>query len=585
MDATGAQPPQRAEGAAGGGGAANAADLFLRQLGACGIDYFFANGGTDFPPIVEAFCRAADSNLPMPRPMVVPHENAAVAMAHGVYMVTGRPQAVMVHVNVGSANTINALLDAGRDGTPVLLFAGKTPHSEGGRHGARTRYIHWAQEMFDQAGMLREAVKWDGELRLPEQAGDLVARAVQVAMTSPRGPVYATLPRDILAAPTDGATAVDMAARATPTLPYPDPAAIRQAAAWIAEAERPLVVTASAGRTAEGFAALSRLAERFALPVVEFHPRHANLSADHPMHAGFAPRPLLDDADLVLAVDCDVPWIPHVEAPPETCRVVHLAEDPAFQRYPMRSFRMDLAITAEVARGLTALEAALDATALDPARIAARAQRLTARLAARREPARAATAEPPGDGGGGISPEWLSRCIGEAVGEDALIVNEYPLRQDHCPRRLPGTYFGLSPAGGLGWGLGAALGAKLAAPEKLVVATLGDGAYIFANPTACHWVAEAHALPVLTVVFNNALYGALRNSTLAMYRDGAAASRDGGRMLAELGPAPAFEALVAASGGHGERVQRPEDVPAALARAVAAVRGGRQALLNVICDY
>jgi acetolactate synthase-1/2/3 large subunit len=487
----------------------SAAELFLHQLGACGVDYFFANGGTDFPPIAEAFARAAEGNAPVPKPMVVPHENAAVAMAHGVYMVSGRPQAVMVHVNVGTANTINALLDAGRDQVPLLLFAGKTPYSEGGRHGARTRYIHWAQEMFDQAGMLREAVKWDGELRVPEQAGDLVARAMQVAMTSPRGPVYATLPRDTLAAQTD-APVIEAASRVAPARPFPDPASITQAAAWIAAAERPLIVTASAGRTPEGFAALTRLAERFALPVVEFHPRYANLPGDHPMHLGFLPRPLLDEADLVLAVDCDVPWIPHQEAPPAECRVVHLAEDPAFQRYPMRSFRMDLAITAEVARGLEALEAALDETGLDGARIAARRGRLSAQSAARREGVRAGAIPGPS-----ITPEYLSRCIGEAVDGNTIIVNEYPLRQEHCPRQQAGTFFGLSPAGGLGWGLGAALGAKLVAPERLVVATLGDGAYIFANPTACHWVAQAHGLPVLTVVFNNALYGAVRNSTLA----------------------------------------------------------------------
>jgi acetolactate synthase-1/2/3 large subunit len=578
MSATGG-PRKQPDILAGPGDAVSAAELFLHQLGACGVDYFFANGGTDFPPIVEAFARAARGNQPVPRPMVIPHENAAVAMAHGCYLVSGRPQAVMVHVNVGTANTINAMLDAGRDQVPVLLFAGKTPHSEGGRPGARTRYIHWAQEMFDQAGMLREAVKWDGELRLPEQAGDLVARAMQVAMTSPRGPVYATLPRDILAAPAH--RAAEMAARATPAPPHPDPAAVRQAAEWIAAAERPLIVTAAAGRTPAGFAALTRLAERFALPVVEFHPRYANLPTDHAMHLGFLPRPLLDEADLVLVVDCDVPWIPHQEAPPATCRVVHLAEDPAFQRYPMRSFRMDLAITAEVAAGLGALEAELEAVGVDAGRIAARADRLGSQAAARRAAVRAQTARAPE---GSITPEWLSRCISEAVGDEAVIVNEYPLRQDHCPRRLPGTFFGLSPAGGLGWGLGAALGVKLAAPEKLVVATLGDGAYIFANPTACHWVAQAHGLPILTVVFNNALYGAVRNATLAMYRDGAAAGDDA-RMLAELGPAPAFEALVQASGGHGERVDRPEELPAALARAVAAVRGGRPALLNVVCDY
>jgi acetolactate synthase-1/2/3 large subunit len=184
-----------------------------------------------------------------------------------------------------------------------------------------------------------------------------------------------------------------------------------------------------------------------------------------------------------------------------------------------------------------------------------------------------------------IRPDFLSRAIGQAVGAEAIIVNEYPLRFEHCAREVPGTYFGLSPAGGLGWGLGAALGAKLAAPDRLVVATVGDGAYVFANPTACHWVSAAYDLPILTVVFNNAAYGAVRNATLAMYRDGAAAG-DGAGLLADLSPSPAFEQVVAASGGYGERVEDPAALPAALARAIAAVtQERRQALLNVICSY
>jgi acetolactate synthase-1/2/3 large subunit len=133
--------------------------------------------------------------------------------------------------------------------------------------------------------------------------------------------------------------------------------------------------------------------------------------------------------------------------------------------------------------------------------------------------------------------------------------------------------------------MGAALGAKLAAPERLVVATLGDGAYVFANPTACHWVAAAHALPILTVVFNNSLYGAVRNATLDMYGDGIAA-RGKGELLADLAPSPAFEKLVEASGGYGERVDAPAELPAALRRALEAVtREKRQALLNVVCHY
>ncbi|HUH84010.1 MAG TPA: thiamine pyrophosphate-dependent enzyme, partial [Stellaceae bacterium] len=162
---------------------------------------------------------------------------------------------------------------------------------------------------------------------------------------------------------------------------------------------------------------------------------------------------------------------------------------------------------------------------------------------------------------------------------------EYPLRLEHCPRSQTGSYFGVSPAGGLGWGFGAALGAKLAAPDRLVAATLGDGAYVFANPTACHWVAAADQLPILLVVFNNGLYGAVRNATLDLYKDGVAA-RDGARLLADLGPSPAYEMLAQASGGFGIKVETPQALLPALRQAVDVVtREKRQALVNVICRY
>ncbi|WP_260924437.1 thiamine pyrophosphate-binding protein [Novosphingobium sp. 9] len=225
----------------------SSAMLVLRQLQAEGIDYFFANGGTDFPPIAEAYALARNEGIDVPRPMVIPHENLAVAMAHGVYMTTGRMQAVMLHVNVGSANAINALLDASRDETPVLLMAGRSPYSERGRNGTRTRYIHWAQEMFDQAGMLREAVKWDYELHLPEQGADAVARAAQVALSVPRGPVYLTLPRDVIAEDARGHQPV--APLAPNPAPRPDPQSLATLARWLGEAKRPLIVTAAAGRT------------------------------------------------------------------------------------------------------------------------------------------------------------------------------------------------------------------------------------------------------------------------------------------------------------------------------------------------
>lgn len=555
-----------------------AAEAFLRALADHGADYFFANPGTDFPPIVEAFSRAKKTNAKVPKPVLVPHENLAVGMAHGAYLMTGRPQAVMVHVNVGTANTIANLTNLSRDRVPLILAAGRTPITEKGTFGARNRPIHWAQEMFDQAGMVRELVKWDYELRTPNQIGDVVARGVEVAMAHPRGPVYLVLPREPLSAPLAEPIA-PMKPRAAAAPVHPDPRAIATLAEWIAAAERPLIVTATL--PADAVPALAHLAERCAIPVVTHNPRNVCLPSSHSMHFGFEPGALVTDADLVIVLESDVPWIPHLQHPPAGCRVAHVAEDPFFVRYPMRSFPSDLSVQAGVTNALEALiEAVEPRLQMAEARIAARRARLTERMRTRRAQLMKDSAA-----GEHISPEYLSRAIGEAVGDDAIIFNEYPLRPDHCPREKPGTFFALGPAGGLGWGFGAALGAKLAAPDALVVATLGDGAYMFSNPTVGHWVSAAHGLPILTIVFNNSRYGAVRRATLSMFKDGAAGENDG-RTLADLDPAPPYEELAKAQGAHAERVEKPADLPDALARARdAVVNERRQALLNVITPY
>lgn len=554
------------------GAPTTAAELLLDALHAHGVEYFFANAGTDFPPVIEAFARGAEIARAYPRPMVVPHESVAVGMAHGYYLATGRAQAVMVHVNVGTANCLNNLINAARDNVPILLLAGRTPVTERGRKGSRTRPIHWAQEMFDQAGMLREIVKWDYELRYPEQAADAVRRAVEIAMSPPRGPVYLVLPREALAG--DVPAHIDVSPRAVPAAPRPDPDAVARLAQWIAAADFPLVIASASGRDPAAVPALAHLAERFGVGVVSAWPRYVNLPASHPMHLGYAPGEALREADLVVVLEADAPWFPQLESPRAGARVAHVGIDPAFARYPMRSFPSDLAIAGEPRVVLEALAAALGSHVGD-ARIEARRAKLAARAAVRRPQAHAS--DP-------ITPEWISRCIAEAKGDDALVINEYPLRLDHCAFERPGSYFGLSPAGGLGWGLGAALGAKLAAPQRLVIATLGDGAYVFANPTAGHWAARAYGLPILTVVFNNSRWAAVRNSTVAMYKDGVAA-RAGGTLLADLSPSPDYAKLVEAHGGYGERVARAAALPDALARAIAATRGGRQALLDVVCEY
>jgi acetolactate synthase-1/2/3 large subunit len=559
--------------------AATAADVVLAALKRHGLDFFFANPGTDFPPIVEGFARAKACGADVPKPVLVAHENLAVAMAHGAYLMTGMPQALMVHVNVGTANTLNLLANASRDRVPLLLMAGRSPIMEAGAFGARNRPIHWGQEMFDQAGMVREFVKWDYELRNPAQAAHVIARALEVAMTPPRGPVYVTLPREPLAAPADMGQLTEP--RAATSLSYPDPAVIERLARWLGEAERPLLITSSIGRVPEHAQIMSRLAERFGLPVVAHSPRFACMASDHPLHHGFDPLPFLDDADLIVVIESEVPWMPSIKSPRPTARIAHLGEDPAFLRYPMRSFPSHLSIAADAGATLRALEGALEGEGeRQRARTAARRAWALARAKAHREAASPAGADAPH-----ISPEYLSRSIGEVAGADGLIFNEYQLRLEHCARPRPGTYFALSPAGGLGWSVGAALGAKLAAPEAFVVATIGDGGFIFANPTAWHWAAEAHALPVLTVIFNNARYAAVRNATLSMFSAGAA-GRDNGLGFSDLTPSPPFEKIALAHGAFAARVERPAELKSALSAARQAVLlEKKHALVNVITPY
>lgn len=555
-----------------------AGEAFLRALSDHGIDYFFANPGTDFPPIVEAFSRAKQSNAKVPTPLVIPHENLAVAMAHGAYAMSGKPQAVMLHVNVGTANAINNIINLNRDNIPLILAAGRTPITEKGKFGGRNRYIHWGQEMFDQAGMLREAVKWDYELRLPEQITDVVSRAYEIMMTSPRGPVYLSLPREPLAAPMPEPLG-PVKPRAVPAMPHPDPRMIVTLAEWIAAAEKPLIITTASG--AEAMAPLARLAETYAIPVVTQRQRVVCLPTGHPMHMGYDSGALLPEADLVIIMDADVPWIPAEQSPHANARFASIGEDPAFKRYPMRSFPSDLAITSNSARAVEALEQALGKLSIPQPRIDARRTRAADFNRKRKEQLARQSATPADK----ITKAYLSRMIAETVGDDAVIFNEYSMEQEHCPREKPDTFYGLSAAGGLGWGFGAALGAKLAAPEKLVVATLGDGAYMFSNPMVAHWVSDVHKLPILTVIFNNSRYGAVRGATMSMFKDGVA-GQDDGRFMADLNPSPAFEAAVKAQGGHGERVEKPADLPAALKRARdVVVNEQRQALLNVICPY
>ncbi len=557
-----------------------AGGAILARLKAIGVDYIFANSGTDFPPIIEGIAEAHAKNIALPQALVIPHEHAAMGMAHGYYLMTGRPQAVMAHTNVGLANCAIGAINAATEHVPVLLFSGRTPTMEQGRFGARTVPIGWGQEMRDQAALVREAVKWDYELRFPEQALDMVDRAHAIACSTPKGPVYLSLPREVLCeqCPSGGLNAPP---QMMPVLSAPAPSAIEQAAALLAGAERPLIIAQRGAGSVEGFAALSQLAADWAIPVCQYWAIQLAVPTDHPMYVGIDPAPWLAQADVVLAIDSLAPWSPAAHGMPAGCKVIHAGPDPLYARFPVRNFRSDVALAGETAEVIQSL-----ATAMQPRLDRHAAGRSDRRLRVAEhvwtDRARIQAVAKAGGSGEQMTKAWVSHCLSHAIeGREASVLSELGCPLEPLTLRAAGTWFQEPHSGGLGWSFPAALGMQLAAPDRLVVATMGDGSYMFANPVACHQIAEALALPVLVLVLNNREWGAVRQSVVGVYPDGYAA-RTNQMPLTSLEPTPDFTLVAQASRAWTAAVDAPADLPGVLAAAIAHVTATRtQALVEI----
>ena len=558
-----------------------AGGALLARLKVVGVDYIFANSGTDFPPIIEGLAEAAAKDIALPRAIVIPHEHAAMGMAHGYYLATGRPQAVMAHTNVGLANCAIGAINMATEHVPVLLFSGRTPTLEQGRLGARTVPIGWGQEMRDQTALVREATKWDYELRFPEQALEIVDRAYAIASSTPRGPVYVSLPREVLcgACPTDS---LHEPSRMAPVSFAPTEAALEQAAALLANARNPVIVAQRGAGSAEGFAQLAALADDWGIPVVQYWVIQLAMASDHPMSVGSNPEPWLSEADVVLVLDCLAPWSPEINKLAPGCKVIQAGPDPLYSRFPVRNFQADLSLageTAEIILGLARamqphLAARSGERAVRRARVAAAAD--TIRAAVRRDAEKGGTSEQ-------MTKAWVSLCLSRAIeGRDATVLSELGCPFDPLTLRAPGSWYQEPHSGGLGWSMPCALGMQLAQPDRLIVATMGDGSYMFANPVACHQIAEAMNLPVLVLVLNNHEWGAVRRSVLGTYPDGYA-SRTNQMPLVSLDPTPDFTKVAAASRSWTAAVEAPGDLPRVLAAAIAHVTTTRtQALVEIL---
>jgi acetolactate synthase-1/2/3 large subunit len=558
-------------------------DAYLALMADRGIEYLFANAGTDFAPMIEALARAQALGLPHPRPVTCPHENTAQHMAIGYYLATGRPQLTMHHVNVGTANAMNGLLNASRGQVPILFTAGRTPINEDTLTGHRTLDIHWTQEMYDQAAMVRESVKWDYELRNAEQLETIVDRMLTVAMSDPKGPVYLSLPREVLARRIEKFT-YSSPSRMRPAAPSaPSPAALDEAASILARAQHPVIITNWGGRNPGVMPALTALADRYAIPVVEYRNRYIAMPTHHPMMAGGNPDPFVKAADAILVLDTAVPWQPSRVRPSAECKVIHMAPDPLYTYVPVRGFPADLSLACASDLGLTMLHDAMAEHAKsNAARIAKRRDECAAHHAKLEENWAKKLAA--GENASPIAPAWISHCINKVRTKDAIIVKESGLQTQYLDVDRPCMVLNPGAASGLGHGMGVALGLKLANRDTLVIGTEGDGAYMYNVPVSAHYVAAEQQLPVLWVIFNNQRWQAVRNATRGLNPEGYAASTERAP-LTYFTVEQHYDKLVEVSGGYGERVTEARQVLPALERAMKAVLvEKRQALLNVVCD-
>jgi acetolactate synthase-1/2/3 large subunit len=560
------------------------AHYFLEGLSEIGIDYLFCNFGTDHAPLIEELAAFKGASRRAPKTVLVPHENVAAHMAAGYAIATGRGQGVMVHVDAGTANAAMAMHNLFRSRIPVMLLAGKAPYTQRGELvGTRDIYVHFIQEPFDQASIVRPYTKWEYNLPSGVIAKEALRRAHSVMQSDPKGPVYLTFPRETLTESwSEGQVRSYPADRYGPVRAQGvDAAALDAVAAKLLAAERPILFTAYSGRNHATPKLLDELARFAGIRVIEFNTLYMNLPHDSPCHGGFMPGRHLAEADVGLLVDVDVPWIPSVMPENPATWWAHLDLDAEKRGFPMYSFPANLRLQGDSHRMLTDLLKALKARADSgfKAKAAARVEAMAKEAAARREQATKQAAERGKQGE--INPNFLCAALNRALKPADIVVNE-AIRNGgvvlaQMPRTEPGSLVGLA-GGGLGFSGGMALGLKLAMPDRTVVQIVGDGTFYFSNPQSALSVSKQYGLPVFTVVVDNAGWAAVKESTLRVYPDGSAKAQQ--EYGSHLAPDMNFAKVAEAAGAHGELVSDPDALEPAIARCMAALKEGRAAILH-----
>ncbi|KAJ5546388.1 thiamine pyrophosphate enzyme N-terminal TPP binding domain-containing protein [Penicillium frequentans] len=563
----------------------SAAEGFFEALAEAGVTYCFVNLGSDHPAMLEAMINAKQKQLTkFPNIITCPSELVALSAALGFAQVTGDPQCVLVHVDCGTLALGQSIHNASIGRVPVLCFAGLSPFTQRGELlGSRTEFIHWLQDVPDQASILRQYCRYSGEIKTGRNIKEMVNRALQISLSDPKGPAYLMAAREVLEEKVDRKFLEEenLNPIAPSALPESDVELIANA---LMNAERPLVITGYLGRNTQAPPLLETLCDKLPISVVEMVGSDLCIRSSHPAYLGVTvtTHPAVLEADVILILDCDVPWIPTAGKPQKGTKIFHLDVDPLKQQMPLFSINAvrRLKVSCEIA--LNQLNSYLDAQALDSRRYIEAFKARETRYNEWREALQAL--EMPSENNIVTVPHLTSK-LRQQLPEDTTYVLEAVTNAGPIIHHLnlvkPGSLVG-SGAGGLGWGGGAALGVKLAKPKTFICAIVGDGTYLFSQMESVYWIARRYDIPFLLIVLNNGGWNAPKVSALLVHKDGLSSKSNRRDLNLSFEPSPDYPGIATAAGGAwGATVKTQSELGPAIHEARDVVQSGRCAVIEV----
>lgn len=552
-------------------------EVLLAAAAANGVEKIFFNGGTDNFHFMEHVAKFKALGRPTPDLVMTVHEHTGLCAAVGYFQWTRKPQLLVVHVALGTMQPGGAWEEAWKTKAGVVVLAGTPGQTTKNELGYATRNgIQFTQEIYHQETMLGSYAKWSYKIERIENAALIMNRAFQMAASEPCGVSYLTYPMEVALAPLNGGLVYDATDFAPAAAGEGDSAALREAARLLVQARNPVVLVKGMGRHPEAVQHLVALAEKLCLPVSSSD-KYMNFPRTHWANSGGGPGFSLNNRDVILLVDNDVPWT--TTDPPRTCRIISMDADPLQSRCPMNGTPVHIPITCNSAKALPVLNQMCDEfiTAERRAVFAERRKNLEAASRAAGEATKASIEK--GRNEFPLNRAWVSECIRQVADENTVLLWDIGGIGSQSDRTQPGHVFQLWGANlGTSWARG--IGIKLAAPDKTVIASGGDGCALYSEPIACLQLARQYKAPILYCISNNNRHSAVQGG-LTRYGEGSYAARSGynGSVIS---PSPDFAGIARAVGAYGEKVTRPDQVEPALQRALAAVNGGQAAVLDFV---